>query len=273
MGIAWRCQDYKLAEAALKKRLQKIAFQRGLPFSISKKLWHLKTKAAEEQADGDDSWKSRMPYETSLIHNAFSVARMSLKDREFVRSIVESLGENAHVLYGDRILVLYEADLLSTESIQLLQKLLELHSESGNITIWLTVREAVPAKLADWFLDIPVPMTVPPLHPWAPVLWDWIQKVRAVEKKDIKHVEVLRNALYNLLQRNIRWFDLHQILLDLFIAHEDDFGSEVTAQLIDCLAQSPTTASGVTLVSYRIPIAWEALFVRLYDILAGSHKN
>jgi hypothetical protein len=270
MGLAWRCQDYKLSEEAVKARLKKIAFQRGLPFSLSKKQWHLKSKASEEQGDSEESWKFRMPYETSLIHNAFSVARMSLKDREFIRSIVESLGENAHVLNGDRILVFYEADLLSTESIQLLQKLLELHSESGNISVWLTCRESVPAKLQDWFLDIPIPISAPPLHPWAPVLWKWIEALRHVPEKSITHVGPLRDALYNLLQRNIRWFDLHQILLDLILAHEDEFGPDITFQLLDVLAQSPSTASGNTLVSYRIPIAWEALFVRLYDILAGT---
>jgi hypothetical protein len=273
MGIAWRCQDYKLSKAMVEKRLQKMAFQRGLPFTTTKKTWHLTAKVSDEQAQSEELRKDGLPYEASLIHNAFSIARMSLQDRHYIRSIVESLGENAHVLCGERILVLYEADLLSTESVQLLQKLLEMQGESGNISIWMTVRETTPPKLSDWFLDIPVPLRTPTFHPWAPVLWEWIQKTRAVPKHNILHVEDLRNALYALLTRNIRWFDLHQILLELIMEHEAELGGDLTHKLLSVLAKSPNTGAGNTLTSYRIPIAWEGLFVSLYDVLAGNIEN
>ena len=270
MGIAWRCQDYKISKQAVQARLQKLAFQRGLPFTVSSKHWHLDSKVTDEQAQSEELRKDGLPYETSLIHNGFSVARMSLQDRLYIRSIVENLGENAHVLHGDRILVLYEADLLSTESVQLLQKLLEMQGESGNITIWMTVRESVPLKLRDWFCDIPIPIQAPTFHPWAPVIWDWVQKTRAVPKQNIHDIDNIRNALYALLQRNIRWFDFHQILLELIIQNEGELGKELTYKLLDCLAKSPNTGAGNTLTSYRIPIAWETLFVSLYDVLVGT---
>jgi hypothetical protein len=183
---------------------------------------------------------------------------------------VDSLGDNAHVLNGDRILILYEADLLSTESVLLLQRLLEMRSESGNISVWMTVRETVPYKLNDWFLDIPVALSAPLYHPWSPVIWDWVQTTRRLKKHQIQHIEQIRNTIYALLQRNIRWFDIHQILLELILEHYRDLGSELTQKLLTCLANSPNTAVGHTLTSYRIPIAWESLFVSLYDILVGT---
>ena len=271
MGISWRCQDYKTSKHAVHKRLERIAFQRGLPMTITRKQWHLDSRVSDEQAQSEELRKDGLPYETSLLHNGFSVARMSLQDRHYIRSIVDSLGENAHVLHGDRILVLYEADLLSTESVLLIQRLLEMRSETGNISVWMTVRETVPHKLLDWFLDIPVPLSAPLYHPWSPVIWDWVQKTRELKEHKIQHVESLRNTIYALLQRNVRWFDIHQIFLELVLEHYRELGSSLTHKLLECLANSPNTAVGHTLTSYRIPIAWESLFVNLYDILVGTN--
>ena len=273
MGIAWRCQDYTLSKNAVHKRLQRIALERDLPLTIVKKQWHLDSRVSDEQARSEELRKDGLPYETSLLHNAFSVARMSLQDRHYIRSIVDSLGENAHVLRGDRILVLYEADLLSTESVLLLQRLLEMRSESGNISVWLTVRESVPYKLHDWFLDIPIPLIAPPSIAWAPVLWDWIQKTRALKAHSLQHIESIRQVIYTLLQRNLRWFDIHQIFLELVLEHSHEMGPVLTGKLLECLAGSPNTAAGHTLTSYRIPIAWESLFVNMYDILVGSSPS
>jgi hypothetical protein len=270
MGIVWRCQDYKFSKNAVHKRLERIARERGLPLTINRKQWHLDSKVSDEQAQSEELRKDGLPYETSLLHNGFSVARMSLQDRHYIRSIVDSLGENAHVLNGDRILILYEADLLSTESVLLIQRLLEMRSESGNISVWFTVRESVPHKLNDWFLDIPVPLSAPLYHPWSPVIWDWVQTTRKLKVHNIQHIEQLRNTIYALLQRNIRWFDIHQILLELILEHYQDLGPELTKKLLTCLANSPNTAVGHTLTSYRIPIAWESLFVSLYDNLVGT---
>ena len=270
MGIVWRCQDYKISKHAVHKRLERIAKDRGLPISIMKKQWHLDSSVSDEQAQSEELRKDGLPYEASLLHNGFSVARMSLQDRHYIRSIVDSLGENAHVLNGDRILVLYEADLLSTESVLLIQKLLEMRSESGNISVWMTVREHVPFKLLDWFLDIPIPLSAPLYHPWSPVIWDWIQTTRKLKQHKIHHIEQIRNTIYALLQRNIRWFDIHQILLELILERYRELGPNLTEKLLTCLANSPNTAVGHTLTSYRIPIAWESLFVSLYDILVDT---
>lgn len=269
MGIAWRCQDYKRSKLAVHKRLEFLAKQRDLPLTITRKQWHLDARVTDEQAQSEELRKDGLPYETSLLHNAFSVARMSLQDRHYIRSIVESLGENAHVLRGDRILVLYEADLLSTESVLLIQRLLEMRSESGNISIWCTVRESVPFKLRDWFLDVPIPLQMAPFHPWANVIWDWMQRTRSLKTHSLSHVEAIRATVYAILQRNIRWFDIHQIFLELIFEHYVELGPELTKSLLEVLAASPNTATGHTLTSYRIPIAWESLFVSMYDILVS----
>jgi len=145
-----------------------------------------------------------------------------------------------------------------------------MRSESGNISLWMTVRESVPYKLNDWFLDIPVPLSAPLYHPWSPVIWNWIQTTRALKTHKLEHIESLRNTIYTLLQRNVRWFDIHQIFLELVLEHYRDLGPELTSKIMECLANSPNTAVGHTLTSYRIPIAWESLFVSLYDIFVGT---
>jgi hypothetical protein len=134
----------------------------------------------------------------------------------------------------------------------------------------MTVRETVAYKLRDWFLDIPIPLTVPVFHPWAPVIWDWIEKTRQVKKHELNHIESIRQTIYSLLQRNMRWFDIHQIFLELIMEHSHELGESLTYKLLNYLASSPNTAPGHTLTSYRIPIAWESLFVSLYDILVGT---
>ena len=71
MGIAWRCQDYEASKSAVHKRLELLAFQRGLSLSITKKQWHLDSRVSDEQAQSEELRNDGLPYETSLIHNAF----------------------------------------------------------------------------------------------------------------------------------------------------------------------------------------------------------
>jgi hypothetical protein len=78
--------------------------------------------------------------------------------------------------------------------------------------------------------------------------------------------------VYTLLQRNIRWFDIHQIFLELILENYRELGPTLTKELMECLANSPNTAVGHTLTSYIIPLAWEGLLVSLYDILVGTSK-
>jgi len=134
----------------------------------------------------------------------------------------------------------------------------------------MTVRESVPHKLVDWFLDVPVPLSAPLYHPWSPIIWDWVQTTRALKEHNISHIEAIRNTIYALLQRNIRWFDIHQIFLELVLENHKSLGEELTGKLLTCLAASPNTAAGHTLTSYRIPMAWESLFVSLYDVLVNT---
>jgi len=119
-------------------------------------------------------------------------------------------------------------------------------------------------------MDLPIPLKFIPTHPWASVLWSWIQSTRRLKKHNLNHIVSIRNTVYSILQRNLRWFDIHQIFLDLIIDHNAELGSELTKKLLSCLINSPNTATGHTLTSYRIPIAWETLFVSLYDILVGT---
>jgi F-type H+-transporting ATPase subunit delta len=51
MGIVWRCQDYKISKHAVHKRLERIAEQRDLPLTITRKQWHLDSKVSDEDRE------------------------------------------------------------------------------------------------------------------------------------------------------------------------------------------------------------------------------
>ena len=116
---------------ALQKRLAEIAIQRGLPFTITSRPIDTlggadeTGEAAEDGAATAAADLGQIMAEHSLVHMGFDIARMSMKDKQVLIPILSNLGSGSQVLSGQagrgaRILVFYNAHLLSSESVLLL---------------------------------------------------------------------------------------------------------------------------------------------------------
>ena len=137
----------------LMKALKGVADMRGVPFSIQMRI----DTDIGAGAEGDDAPDTgQFMHEVSLVHIGLDVARMSMQDKNILRPIFAKLGKGSHVLVGKqgrghRILVLYHAHLLSSESVLLLHSCLE--QNEGDVSIWLTSELPTPYRIRDWFIE------------------------------------------------------------------------------------------------------------------------
>jgi hypothetical protein len=69
--------------------------------------------------------------------------------------------------------------------------------------------------------------------------------------------------------RNLRWVECVHFLLDVIIKEESLTVNE-KKMCITVLATTEATGGGITLPSYRIPIVWENLFIKLRNCLVES---
>jgi hypothetical protein len=280
----------------LLKGLQSIADLRGIPFSIQKKFFQVQpnkgdgaietyaTSTEDEETTAVASEKNMLPYEFSYIHIGFDIARMSMQDKIYLRPILQRWGVGSQVLAGrqesaSRILVFYNAHLLSTESIYLLHSLLEQCER--DISIWFTSELPIPYRLADYFLEIPVSgvdyslqqykqqLQVASLPTWADVfrkkLLTWSTSYQPI----LSETQEIRAFLYECLMRNLRWVEAIHILMDIVL--ELPISEKKRLRAMDVLARQEATAAGQTIPSYRIPLLWENMFLYLRDSL--SHKE
>lgn len=264
----------------LHKHLQKVAAQRGIPFTVSQRIFQVSPSSAgqgDEDGEGaSTSDKNCLPYEFSYIHFGFDIARMSMQDKILLRPILQKIGSGAQVLAGNqesahRILVFYHAHLLSTESCYLLHGLLE---EASGISLWLTSELPLPNRLSDYFLEIPVKgkdrsllaLGTPCPPSWKDVFLKIFTKWNTGGKPTISDTTEVRDLIYEILMRNLRWVECIHILLDVFL--EMKLPPPQRQTLLAILAQQEATASGQTIPSYRIPLLWEALFLRLREALS-----
>jgi hypothetical protein len=273
---------------ALQDALRRVAAARGLSYTLQTKLLAGSQETADD-GDGDSSddppvaETGQMSYETSLVHIGFDVARMSMEDKKILRPILTDFGPGSQVLggsegRGSRILVLYHAHLLSSESVLLLQACLE--QAEGDVSIWCTSELPMSQRIRDWFVEIPVAghdrtfeafaAQMAPFQPhaanWTDIfralLTRWMNSPRPVmdDCKDVKEI------VYELLMRNLRWVEATHFLLDV-ILDMPDMSLKQKSQCIQVLARLEATAGGYTIPSYRIPILWEHLFFQLRDVL------
>ncbi len=297
LHISWRGGPGVGKRTQLLKGLERVADSRGIPFSIAKKFFQVQpnrgdgaietyaTSTEDEETAAVASEKNMLPYEFSYVHIGFDVARMSMQDKIYLRPILQRWGVGSQVLAGkqdsaNRILVFYNAHLLSTESIYLLHSLLEQCER--DISIWFTSEMPVPYRLADYFLEIPVKgedyslqsyktqQQVEFLPTWNDVfrkkLTDWMKIPHAPKLSETNEI---RAFLYECLMRNLRWVDAIHILMNILITMPMPETKRLRA--IDVLARQEATAAGQTIPSYRIPLLWENMFLFLRDSL--SHKE
>ena len=214
------------------------------------------------------------------MHWGFDVSRMSLQDKQYVKSILQRWGRGSQVLssgHTQRCLVFYHAHLLSSESVLFLQAFLEENYQ--DTILWLTSEQPLPPRLADWCVEIPVTsqgrdlslervkLSAPPsgLSNTIVTLEDEILLIYnhwLSTPATLSDVKRIRSIVYGLLHRNIRWTDgFHQWLFALDCIPLTQSQKSELAKI--CISQ-PFTGSGQTVPSYRIPILWEnyLLFIR-----------
>jgi hypothetical protein len=272
------------------KALQHVAHQRGVNFQIRKSVWTTETnkklqrESEQTEAQQDETETPQqgegIPYETSLVHLGFDIARMSMQDKNYIASLLERLGYGSEVAVGKkkqavkRILVFYHAHLLSHDSVLQLQMALEQHE--GGLVIWCSSELPMPHELVDWFVEIPVSgrdMTLPKLRQeygsgildWGTyfdqLILNWSQK-----QMTLARIQEIRDWIYFCLQRNLRWQEVVHYLLDSIL--NSKLPEEKIKKAVRALAIQPSTGGGQTLGSYRIPIAWEHLGIELASALA-----
>lgn len=280
LNISWRGQPHSGKRTALHTALRKLAELRGVPFTIQTKQFftggakadtgQISTTADDDGDEGGGSEKDSFPYEFSYVHVGFDISRMSMQDKIYLKPIIQRWSTGSQVLAGNqgrasRILVFYHAHLFSTESYFLLHSLLE--NNFGDVSIWMTSELPVAERLADYFIEVPVRQSQIVTGPsWSAIfekkLLSWSQKDSPI----LSETTQLRNFLYELLMRNLRWTDCVHYLLDVVLKIQLPF--EKKQKVLEILAKQEATAAGQTIPSYRIPLLWEALFLEIREALS-----
>ena len=272
----------------LHEALRKVAALRGMPFSIQLKSLLTGTTtgdvaeagATEGGAGPEDAEAGQFMMETSLVHIGLDIARMSMQDKHILRPILTKLGQGSQVLAGQqgrgsRLLVLYHAHLLSSESVLLLQACLE--QNEGDLSLWMTSELPAPQRIRDWFVEISVGGTdrnfeayqlatgQQPLKNWPDIFRAIIDSWRVRPPPTLQEVKEVKAFVYEMLMRNLRWVEATHFLLDVLLSHTEITEAQRIAA-IKALASCEATGGGYTIPSYRIPILWESLFLQLRSI-------
>lgn len=286
LSICWRGPPGSGKRTALQEQLALWCKSLGQHYILKKQLWDapLHSGDASEEADEEGSEKALLPMEVSMTHWGFDVARMSLQDKQYVKSILQRWGRGSQVLaptHSKRCLVFYHAHLLSSESMLFLQAFLEENHQ--DTVLWLTSEYPLPSRLADWCVEIPVhsngkDMTLEKLKRNASsqalsgtlvTLEEEIVKVYKTwlaEPATLSDVKKIRALVYGFLHRNIRWTDgFHQLMFALDCIPLTQ--SQKTELSRICVSQ-PFTGPGQTVPSYRIPILWENYLLLIRNALS-----
>ena len=294
LSICWRGMAGSGKKTLLHEALKKIAQLRRLPFQIQMRGTGAmgatgdvtEAGATDEGADPEDSSAGQFMMETSLVHMGLDIARMSMQDKQILRPILTNLGQGSQVMAGDqgrgaRILVIYHAHLLSSESVLLLQACLE--QNEGDLSIWLTSELPVPQRIRDWFVEIGVAgedrafenfKEVVGFQPadWPTIFKGIIDKWRRAGSPKIHDVKEVKAYVYEMLMRNLRWVEATHYILDVLLSHPEITEVQRKAA-IGALAKCEATGGGYTIPSYRIPILWESLFLQLRSIFTNAEAD
>lgn len=281
----------------LREALAAVAAARGLPFTLQMRTLGdgaasgagVPDGAADDGAGPGDDDAGKFQHEYSLVHVGFDIARMSMQDKHILRPVLEKLGQGSQVMAGDqgrgcRILVLYHAHLLSSESVLLLQACLE--QNEGDLSIWMTSEMPVPQRIRDWFVEVAVagddhsfetyagtgsPSPSPAAN-WPSIFRALIDKWRAAPRPTLRDVKEVKAFIYEMLMRNLRWVEVIHFLLDVILEHPD-LPLEQRRGAVHALGACEATGGGYTIPSYRIPILWESLFLQLRTVFASPPQT
>ncbi len=289
LSICWRGPPGSGKRTALQAQLAAWAQAMGQLYVVKKLDWDAPLQGGEGSEDGDDDGagdttddgKALLPMESSVVHWGFDVARMSLQDKQYVKCILQRWGRGSQVLsvgHNQRCLVFYHAHLLSSESVLFLQAFLEENHQDS--VLWLTSEHPLPARLADWCVEIPVAGPDHALDNFSRAahlqgqkpfltLEDEIEQIYRwwmAEPPTLSDVKKIRAIVYGLLHRNIRWTDGFHIWM--FVLDRLPLTQEQKKKLAEICVKQPFTGAGQTVPSYRIPVLWEHYLCSIRNALA-----
>ena len=291
LNLIWMGNRGTGKQTQVYKALQHVAQGRGVPFTLRKGIWSMETnkrlqrESEQTEAQQDETETPQqgegIPYENSLVHLGFDIARMSMQDKNYISSLLDRLGYGTEVVTGKkkqavkRILVFYHAHLLSHDSVLQIQMALEQHE--GSLVIWCTSELPLPYELVDWFVEIPVggrDMTLPKLRQEYGSMIDWVQYFDqmivawSAKTMTLARIQEIRDWIYFCLQRNLRWQEVIHYILDSLLKNR--IPSKKIQKAVAAMIAQESTGGGQTLSSYRIPIAWEKLGIDLATALAAE---
>jgi hypothetical protein len=208
----------------------------------------------------------------------FDVARMSMSDKVFLQSILTRwTGQQDVFLISSNIqtryLVLYHAHFLTDESVLQLQECLEQYT---TFAILLTTELPLSGRLRDFCFEIPVVGD-------DMLLRNYTKKANLIEKDvwleffkktindwshtwDASKIADVRNWIYICLQRNLRWTDVITYWIEV-IYLTDWITPNMRCKLMDILWNAESGSGWVLVTSYRIPILWEHVHLKLAHTL------
>jgi hypothetical protein len=276
-SYAWRGSRGVGKRTELLKFLEKQANKSGIPFEVKMGTWFLNKQASAggdpDEEDEEGTGKS-IPYEESNLHLGFDVARMSMSDKVFLQSILTRwTGQQDVCLISSNIqtryLVLYHAHFMTDESVLQLQECLEQYP---SFAILLTTELPLSGRLRDFCFEIPVSGNDMLLSNYTKkekfiekdvwleffkkTLEEWSQNWCAAKITDV------RNWIYICLQRNLRWTDVIMYWIEA-IYDTKWITPNMRSKLLEILWNAESGSGWVLITSYRIPILWEHVHLKL----------
>jgi hypothetical protein len=279
-SYAWRGSSGCGKRTKLIQFLQTQAIKVGIPFEIKQSTWFLnkQVNGGDPDEDDDDATGKSIPYEESHLHLGFDVARMSMSDKVFLQSILTRwTGQQDVCLMASaiqtRYLVLYHAQFLTDESVLQLQECLEQYP---TFAILLTTEFPLCGRLRDFCFEIPV-------AGYDHLLQEYTKRAHLTEtdvwlsffKKTLNEwsenwstdggaskITDVRNWIYICLQRNLRWTDVLMYWI-ITIYDTDWITPPMRKELLDIIWHAESGSGWVLVTSYRIPILWEHVHLKL----------
>ena len=262
----------------------------GIPFEIKNSVWFLnkQTNNADPDEEDDETGGKSIPYEESQLHLGFDVARMSMSDKVFLQSILSRwTGQQDVCLMSSsiqtRYLVLYHAHFLTDESVLQLQECLEQYP---HFAILLTTEFPLSPRLRDFCFEIPVvgdDMLLSSYTKSANLMEKdvWLEFFKKTLEEwstnwDVSKITDVRNWIYICLQRNLRWTDVLMYWI-LTIYETDWMTPAMRGKLLNTLWHAESGSGWVLVTSYRIPILWEHVHLKLahqlHDLRSSLNNN
>jgi len=286
-SYAWRGHRGTGKRTQLLEFLKKQAEKASVPFEVKKSTWFLNKQTnggGDDDDDDDEATGKSIPYEVSALHLGFSVARMSMSDKVFLQSILTRwTGQQDVCLMSSNIqtryLVLYHAHYLTDESVLQLQECLEQYP---TFAILLTTELPLSNRLRDFCFEIPVTGEDYSLQNYTKKAHltekdVWLEFFKKTLKDwsdswDVSKIADVRNWIYICLQRNLRWTDVITYWIEA-IYETEWITPNMRADLFKTLWNAESGAGWTLVTSYRIPILWEHVHLKLARQLYEFRKS